>query len=120
MILGSHMKEIQGNDSVLDIDMDLNGQPLLKWIHDEGYLLYYNGSNEKSLWAEWDVLEALFSAIDNIYPDWTIKTLSGRQATTSISIDESIYSLLEKTTSADEFNSIVELLMHDQSPYKAS
>ena len=75
--------------------------------------MYYNGSNEKSLWAEWDVLEALFSAIDNIYPDWTVKTLSGRQATTSTSIDESIYSLLEKTSSADEFNSIVELLMHD-------
>lgn len=77
MILGSHMKETQGNND-LDIDMDLNGQPLLKWIQDEGYLLYYNGSNEKSLWAEWDVLEALFSAIDNIYPEWTIKTLSGR------------------------------------------
>ena len=67
MILGSHMKETQANND-LDIDMDLNGQPLLKWIQDEGYLLYYNGSNEKSLWAEWDVLEALFSAIDNIYP----------------------------------------------------
>jgi hypothetical protein len=86
---------------------------LFKWIHDEGYLLYYNGSNEKSLWAEWELLETLFGAIDQIYPEWTLKALSARQNTTSISIDESIYSLLEKTSSADDFNSIVELLMHD-------
>ncbi len=32
--------------------------------------------------------------------------------------DESIYSLLEKC-SADEFNSIVDVLMHDGTPYKA-
>ena len=58
------MKEIQASDLNADVEMDLNGQPLLKWIHDEGYLLYYHGSNEKSLWAEWDILEALFGAID--------------------------------------------------------
>ena len=83
-------------------------------------MLYYFGSNEKSLWAEWDLLESIFQTVDCLYPEWTLKPLSLRQSASSFSIDEAIYSLLEKTSSADEFNPIVEILIHDQSPYKAS
>jgi hypothetical protein len=73
MILGSHPKEaiIEGIHS--ELGRDFSGQPLFKWIHDEGYLLYYNGSNEKSLWAEWDILESIFGTIDSLYPDKTTK-----------------------------------------------
>lgn len=65
LILASHTKEINVNsETATHIRRDFNGQPLMKWIHDEGYLLYYFGSNDKSLWADWDLLEAMFQVID--------------------------------------------------------
>jgi hypothetical protein len=45
---------------------------LLRWIQKD-YLLYYNGSNEKSLWAEWEIIEQVFGIIDSIYPEWMRK-----------------------------------------------
>lgn len=77
MILASHAKEINvANEDSNDFARDFNGEPLFKWIHEEGYLLYYFGSNEKSLWAEWDLLESIFSTIDSLYPDFTVKSFA--------------------------------------------
>ena len=60
LILCSHAKEV-GDDS----------KGLLTWV--EPYLLYYFGSNEKSLWAEWGLLEGLFTTFEAIYPEWSPK-----------------------------------------------
>lgn len=59
----------------MESSRDFKGQSLFKWVNDEGYLLYYYGSNEKSLWAEWDIIESLFNSIDCLYPEWSLKAL---------------------------------------------
>ena len=99
LIFGSHNREILQHQegAYLDHSRDFKGQPLFKWIHDEGYLLYYDGSNEKSLWAEWSILEALFTTIDAIYPDWCIKSLAKSIDRSDVPYVETVFSLLEKT-----------------------
>jgi hypothetical protein len=94
MILASHGKDLPPEGSTpSELGRDFNGQPLFKWIHDEGYLLYYFGSNEKSLWAEWDLLESIFQTVDSLYPEWTLKALSQRSSS-GMASDDSIYQLL--------------------------
>ncbi len=116
MIFASHAKEVP---EAPDYSRDFNGHPMLKWIHDEGYLLYYYGSNDKSLWAEWDVLESLFSTLEHLYSERVQKLLQQRKEASSSSFDHSIHIFLDKFAGVEDFNSIIEVLLHDQSPYKA-
>ena len=76
LIFGSHSKESTLDVPHSELGRDFSGQPLFKWIHDQDYLMYYFGSNEKSLWAEWDILEAMFNLIDSLYPERTMKGLN--------------------------------------------
>jgi hypothetical protein len=77
IIFGSHPREsILDSSSHSELGRDFSGQPLFKWVHDQGYLLYNFGSNDKSLWAEWDILESMFSVIAVLYPEKTLKNLS--------------------------------------------
>lgn len=87
MILGSHHKDIHGSDGSEPYG-EYNTQ-LFKWIQKE-YLLYYYGSNESSLWAEWDMIEQVFQILDIIFPEWTMKQVSS-SSRTPLSLDESIF-----------------------------
>ena len=114
LVLGS-VKEITSRAR----ERDFKGQPLFKWVHDEGYLLYYYGSNEKSLWAEWSMLESLFTTVDAIYPEWCLKVLAQSIDRADVPYVESVFSLLEKAQASEDLNSILELLLQDSTPYKA-
>lgn len=69
LIFSSHQKSIspECGDAIRDVNVSL-----FKWISLD-YLCYYMGSNERSLWAEWDLLENIFNIIENIYPEWMHK-----------------------------------------------
>ena len=82
---------------------------MLKWIQKD-YLLYLNGSNEKSLWAEWDLLEILFETLDVIYPESFFSRL--RDKGNPAGVEQNVYNLLEKS-SADEFNHDIDILMFE-------
>ena len=110
-MVGSHSKEFSEYNSN-DPSRDVNAH-LFKWVQQD-YLLYNHGSNDKSLWAEWDLLESVFAVLENIYPDHIMKLLKNQH----MPVDESVYALFEKC-SAEEFNNIVEILIHDGTPYKA-
>lgn len=68
MVLASHQKDIIG-DLNADVGREYN-LSLFKWVSRD-YFLYYYGSNEKSLWADWDIIDSVFTTMDSFYPEWT-------------------------------------------------
>ena len=74
-----------------------------------------NGSSDKTLWADWDLVESLFQTLDPIYPESFFRRVKDK-GNVYQTIEENIYMLLEKS-SADEFNSDIEILMHEAKPH---
>ena len=78
LILSSHQKRIEIDQTwnsetqkkkQPDGYVDVN-EPLFKWIQRD-YLTYYNGSgsSQQSLWAEWDLVEALLTQVNPLFQE---------------------------------------------------
>ena len=77
LILSSHQKKIeidvtQNSETqkrkLPDAYVDVN-EPLFRWVQRD-YLAYYNGSgSSQSLWAEWDLVEALLTQVNPLFQE---------------------------------------------------
>ena len=128
LILSSHQKTIESpNSETMKNSVDVN-ESVFRWIQRD-FLSYQNGSgSDQSLWAEWELVEALLTQINPLFPD----TLFGYSAPTaaksgqaetstsdqfftqnSIEIEQNVISLLQNKNGIDYSND-VEALMYEQ------
>lgn len=88
-MLSSHNKEFKETNS-----SDINNT-LLHWLQKD-YLLYYNDSPDPSMWAEWDVCEALLKTLDSFFPlELKVKPKNETYNDPSFEIEQSAMTLMD-------------------------
>ena len=104
IIVTSHQKKIDLSDKDANkARADVN-ESLLRWIG-KGYLKSTSGSGSTSLWAEWDLVEALLSALNSLFPETMFNQTKDENFTnSSVGIQDCVINLLESKSSDDFAN----------------